>query len=181
MNSARLLLAGFFVWGVFLVVGTMVNAQSPSQTPSVSVADFLATESGAASAGADASASAEATSAARLVVEKVVEKKPDITEPEGIVQGKLERILIEQEVGPLGVTNVLQHAIRNAVMMGVPANTIVLVLLFPVIAAAIAAARHLIGLRGLGYLFQLYCRWHLWQLGLWWGYCFLPLFSWWLL
>lgn len=150
MNATRMLLAGFFVWGVFLVAGSVVNAQSPSQTPSVSVADFLATESGAASAGADASASAEATSAARLVVEKVVEKKPDITEPEGIVQGKLEKILLEQPLEPLNVMNFLQHAILNAVKMGVPANTIVLVLLFPVIAAAIAAARHLIGLRGFG-------------------------------
>ena len=44
----------------------------------------------------------------------------------------------------------MQHAIRYAVSEGVHANTIVLVLLFPLISALIAASRHIIGLRGFG-------------------------------
>jgi hypothetical protein len=84
------------------------------------------------------------------IVEKVVEKKPDLTEPEGEVKGKLEKYLKQQQVGRLGVTNVLRYAVREAVRQGVPANTIVLVLLFPVVAAIIAASRHLLGLRGFG-------------------------------
>jgi hypothetical protein len=110
----------------------------------------VAQESDLATVSADATASGEATSAAKLVVEKVTEKKPDITEPEGEVKGRLEQYLAAQEVRPLGLTNFLQHAIREAVRNGVPANTIVLVLLFPVVAAIIAAGRHLIGLRGFG-------------------------------
>lgn len=89
-------------------------------------------------------------SAMPVVVERVVEKKSDITEPKGEVQGRLERYLLSRPVQPLSITNFLQHAVRNAVMLGVPANTIVLVLLFPVVAAIIAASRHLIGLRGFG-------------------------------
>jgi len=103
--------------------------------------DLEASESAVASESADASKSA---------IAKVVEKKPDITETEGEVKGKLEGYLEEKEVGKLSYNNVMQHAIREAVKRGVPANTIVLVVLFPVVAAIIAASRHLFGLRGFG-------------------------------
>jgi hypothetical protein len=103
--------------------------------------DLDASESAMASESADASKSA---------IAKAVEKKPDITEPEGEVTGKLEKYLDEKKIGQLGLNNVLQYAIRKAVSRGVPANTIVLMILFPVVAAIIAASRHLFGLRGFG-------------------------------
>lgn len=103
--------------------------------------DLEASESAVASESADASKSA---------IAKAVEKKPDITESEGEVSGKLEKYLEEKKIGDLKYNNVLQHAIRNAVDRGVPANTIVLMILFPVVAAIIAASRHLFGLRGFG-------------------------------
>jgi len=53
-------------------------------------------------------------------------------------------------LGPILPFNFLKYAIRNSVAAGVPANTIVLLLLLPVVATVIAAARHLIGLRGFG-------------------------------
>lgn len=65
-------------------------------------------------------------------------------------KGQLEQVLDTQHIGPLGFTNFLQHAIRQAVGQGVPANTMVLLLLFPLVATIIAAARHFIGLRGFG-------------------------------
>lgn len=97
----------------------------------------------------------EATEAAQeatpsSIVERVVEKKEDITEPTPKVKGKLERYLVEYPIKPLTVTNFLQHAIRGAVKNGVPANTIVLILLFPLVAAIIAASRHILGIRGFG-------------------------------
>ncbi len=94
------------------------------------------------------SAQEEATPAA--VVERVVEKKEAITEPTPEVKGKLERYLSEHPLSPLTVTNFLQHAIRGAIRQGVPANTIVLVLLFPLVAGIIAASRHIVGIRGFG-------------------------------
>ncbi|TSC88670.1 MAG: hypothetical protein G01um10145_837 [Microgenomates group bacterium Gr01-1014_5] len=42
------------------------------------------------------------------------------------------------------------YAIRNALTQGVPIDNIVLLLLLPLVAAVIAASRHLIGLRGFG-------------------------------
>lgn len=97
--------------------------------------------------------SEEATAAAE--VEQVVAQPSnrvdtDLTELAGPAKGKLEQYLLEKEPGPLSVTNFLQHALRRAVALGVPANTMVLLLLFPLVGAVIAAARHLIGLRGFG-------------------------------
>lgn len=70
----------------------------------------------------------------------------------------------EESVGPLGAAlnnqdpgrpflNPIKHAIRASVDAGVPANTLVLLLLLPVIAALIAATRHIVGLRGFGIFF----------------------------
>ncbi len=74
----------------------------------------------------------------------------DITQPTKETLGPLEKMLEEQVLGPIWPKNPIKYAIRAAVESGVPANTIVLLLLLPVIAAIIAAARHLIGLRGFG-------------------------------
>jgi len=59
-------------------------------------------------------------------------------------------LLASQKLGAVWPLNPIKYAIRGAVESGVPAITIVLLLLLPVVAAAIAAARHLIGLRGFG-------------------------------
>lgn len=89
----------------------------------------------------------EATPAA---VTKKVEKQPDLTEAKPEVQGKLEQYLSRQELGPLSVTNAFKHVIRLAIERGVAANTIVLVLMFPLVAAWVAFSRHVIGLAGFG-------------------------------
>lgn len=47
-------------------------------------------------------------------------------------------------------TNFLQFAIAQGQAAGVPIETIVILLLFPVVATVIATARHFIGLRGFG-------------------------------
>lgn len=74
----------------------------------------------------------------------------DLTQPKGETKSRLERVLENQQPGPLTITTVFQHAIRQGIAQGVPLNTIVLLLLFPVVATLIAAARHIVGLRGFG-------------------------------
>lgn len=104
-----------------------------------------------ASESAVATEAAEiATPAAALIVQEVTEKKPDITEVKGPTVGKLGQYILARVMEPLGIGNFLQYAIRNAILAGIPGSTIVLILLFPLVAAIIAAARHLIGLRGFG-------------------------------
>lgn len=73
----------------------------------------------------------------------------DLTDPSAIQVHELEQVLAGQNPGPV-FTNPLKHAIRGAVQSGVSTNTILLLLLLPVVASIIAAARHLVGLRGFG-------------------------------
>jgi len=77
------------------------------------------------------------------------EQKENLTEPQPSLS-ELEMALAEQQLGPLGVTNFFKHAVHQAVAAGVPVNTIVLILLLPILIAVIAALRHLVGIRGFG-------------------------------
>lgn len=84
------------------------------------------------------------------IAEPTPAPRPDITQKTEETLSPLRRLIAEQELGPVWPLNPVKYAIRSAVGAGVPANTIVLLLLLPVVAAFIAAARHLIGLRGFG-------------------------------
>ncbi|MBI2268703.1 MAG: hypothetical protein HYU80_04715 [Candidatus Blackburnbacteria bacterium] len=64
-------------------------------------------------------------------------------------KGELTKILESQNPGYFWY-NPLKHAIRTAVASGVSVETVILLLLLPIIASIIAAARHLIGVRGFG-------------------------------
>ncbi len=86
------------------------------------------------------------------IVERRVEEKTDLTQPTGEVKNKLEKVLEDNPVGALSWKNFLRFAITRAVKNGVPVNTVVLILLFPLVVAMVAAARHLIGMRGAGIL-----------------------------
>ncbi len=86
------------------------------------------------------------------IVEKRVEEKTDLTQPTGETKNKLEKLLEENPVGELKWYNFLRFSVTAAVKNGVPVNTVVLILLFPLIVAIVTAARHLIGVRGAGIL-----------------------------
>lgn len=58
--------------------------------------------------------------------------------------------LLVAPLGPLGPTNFLRHTVLLAVKSGIPWQTIVILLLFPLVASLIAAARYLIGIRSFG-------------------------------
>ena len=90
----------------------------------------------------------EATESGERQIQKVTEQ--DITERTSPVKGRLEGYLSQKQPGELDWKNFLQIAIRQAVDKGVSANTIVLVLLFPLVAGLIAAGRHLLGFQGFG-------------------------------
>jgi len=93
-------------------------------------------------------AATEATASG--VVKRITERSSDLTETQGESRGKLAQFILSHPVGDFSITNFLRWSIRSAVMAGVPANTIVLLLMFPIVTAMIAASRHLIGLRGFG-------------------------------
>lgn len=100
----------------------------------------------------DESGSMESTSEAELetITTPVPSPRPDLTQETPSAVEPLKQILDTQELGSVWPTNPIKYAIRGAVDAGVPVNTITLLLLLPGVAAFIAAARHLIGLRGFG-------------------------------
>ena len=74
----------------------------------------------------------------------------DITQRTEEVVGPLEKLIKDQKLGNMWPFNPIKYAIRNAVNSGVPANTIVLLLLLPIVAMVIAGTRQIIGIRGFG-------------------------------
>lgn len=123
----------------FLLISPVKAQVLPSLEPNLS------------SSSAEATIAAEATPSAGIV-EKVVEEKQDLTQPTGEAKNKLEQVLIDHPVGNLSWDNFLRFSIERAVKNGLPVNTIVLILLFPLVVAIVAASRHLIGVRGVGIL-----------------------------
>lgn len=101
----------------------------------------------------EASSEAEATASAMidsLQPSPSSEARPDLTANTEEAIGPLEKVIADQQLGKPNVLNFFRHAIRSAVEVGVAPNTIVLLLLLPLIATFIAASRHVLGLRGFG-------------------------------
>ncbi|MFV1917495.1 MAG: 7TM domain-containing protein [Patescibacteria group bacterium] len=92
----------------------------------------------------------EATQSAEVVATPTPAVRPDLTQKSEETIGPLEAILDEQELGPVWPANPMKYAIRAATSAGVPPNTLVLLLLLPVVTAIIAAFRHIVGIRGFG-------------------------------
>lgn len=105
-------------------------------------AEMLATES----------ADIATESAAQIIVEKTPEPKVDLTQPTVEVKSKLRRVIDDNPAGELKYTNFMRYTIERAVKNGVPANTLVLIILFPLAVSLVAASRHLLGIRGTGIL-----------------------------
>lgn len=134
MKRASLLTA--FV--LFFVSQSAASAQTISPTPR---AVRARTETPTASASATPTQTPEVT--------PVPVPRVDITQTTAESVSPLERVLQNQKLGNR-LTNPIKYAIRGAVAAGVSANTIVLLLLLPLVAALIAGARQIVGLRGFG-------------------------------
>ncbi|KKQ77263.1 hypothetical protein A2715_00030 [Candidatus Woesebacteria bacterium RIFCSPHIGHO2_01_FULL_39_32] len=95
----------------------------------------------------------DSATASSTVIERVTltpETRTDLTVESPKTVEPLKKLLDEQQLGSPFPSNPVKYAIRGAVAAGVPPNTIVLLLLLPGVAALIAGARHLVGLRGFG-------------------------------
>lgn len=133
--------------GVFLATAAGTKSMVLAQTPTFSqVVDLASPEAATASAATESAQIA--TPAAEV---KIQEKKDqDLTETLGKQKSKLEAYLDAHPLSNLSWHNPLQHAIRAAIQKGLPANIVVLLILFPLIASVIAISRHVIGLSGFG-------------------------------
>jgi hypothetical protein len=92
----------------------------------------------------------EATPSATPVITPSPVPASDITQKTQETLGPLEKILKSQTLGSVWPGNPVKYAIRGAVTAGVPANTIVLLLLLPIMTFVIAFFRNVVGIRGFG-------------------------------
>ena len=124
----KLLLAWLLIFGLMVVSSNKVEATSV--TPSVE---------------------AEEASETAVLSPTVVEVKENITEPQSKEASyRLESVLEKQEVGAWNGLNTIKKMVRVAVANGVSANTIVLLLLLPLIATLVAVLHYVFGLSGYG-------------------------------
>lgn len=101
-----------------------------------------------ATLSAEASLSATASDSTKLAIQE--KKDQDLTETVSQASDDLATFIQNQTPIELKWYNFLQYYIRSAIQNGLPANIVVLVLMFPLVASLIAFARHVIGLRGFG-------------------------------
>lgn len=131
---------------VALVMTLGLSAQVLAVSPSPSVKALFATDAPEATISGEI-ATGEAETVSPVPTEA---PRPDFTQKSEETIEPLKKILQEQKLGPVMPSNPIKYAIRGSVDAGVPPNTIVLLLLLPGVATLIAAARHLVGLRGFG-------------------------------
>ncbi len=150
-----LLALSLFAWVASATHPTLVTAQTVSQLRAASASPSPATDATlsaeVATQSGEASLSAQLASISAQLEQRIQEKQDkDITQSTAPQKSKLAAWLDENPIGPLSWHNFLQHPIREAINRGLPANIVVLVLLFPVIAAFISFTRHIIGMKGFG-------------------------------
>jgi hypothetical protein len=91
-----------------------------------------------------------ATSSAQTVVEQ---PRQDVTRPEeGDEKKEVLALLAQRPAERLKLTNFFAFAVQTAIKVGVPANTIVLLLLLPLLATIIVFFRHIVGVPSMGLL-----------------------------
>lgn len=129
-NRLAVLLATIHLATISLAIAVLVSVTA------LPVATFAKTPEPSATP----SATLEPTEAPRV----------DITQKTVEVIGPLEKVIKDQTFNSIWPFNPIKYSIKNAVNSGVPANTIVLLLLLPIVATVIAATRQIIGIRGFG-------------------------------
>jgi len=90
------------------------------------------------------------TPATTGLIEAFTTPKPDLTRPEEQTQkDEIQTLLEKRPVRQASVLSFIAYWVQKAIALGIPANTIVLILLIPVIATMIAFVRVIIGLPSL--------------------------------
>jgi len=124
-----------------------VNAQTPSQREQL--LELL--ENGPSATSTESSTESAQATASAEISEKIQEKiEKDITTTTSKVKGVLAQFLEDNPAQPLSPINIVQYGIRSAVSAGMPANILVLLLLFPIVTTLIVFFRHVVGLEGFG-------------------------------
>lgn len=118
--------------------------------PLVLLSLFLVAPSRILAVSPSPSALPVASTSAAVVATNTPTPVPDITQKSDETLGPLEMLMKSQKLGSVWPYNPIKYAIRGAVTAGVPVNTIVLLLLLPIMTFVIAFTRNVVGVRGFG-------------------------------
>ncbi len=135
-----LLIISLFLFGLVAVTQTAQAQRTRVGSPSPVVATDSAETATASGENATASASVTPSPQPKSDITEVVSQQKDV----------LTAFLDANPPAALTWYNPLQHGIRRAIDNGLPANIVVLLILFPIITSIIATSRHVIGLQGFG-------------------------------
>ncbi len=136
---------------VLLLFGVTPNSQAQTPTRNNDLEALVATDAATATMSAESTESARLASPSADIVERQQQRTDqDITETSGQKKSVLAAYLDEHPIGAVTWHNLIQKAIRKAIASGLPANVIVILLIFPLIASLVAFSRHVIGLKGFG-------------------------------
>lgn len=136
------------ICGLFIVPNiyaqTVVERQPEVLNPTV-----IEATTEALTATAEANASQAAAVNQDTEIAKI--KKQDVTQPEqGAERSEILQLFAKRPITKINLGNFFEYTVQYAVASGVPANTILLVLLLPMLATIVAFVRHMIGLPTLG-------------------------------
>jgi hypothetical protein len=86
-------------------------------------------------------------------VSPTVKPRKDVTRPEQEVEKReVFQLLKKRDAGKLSITNFMPYAVQFSISAGVPANTVILIMLLPFLATLIVATRYIVGLTSMGIL-----------------------------
>jgi len=143
----------FWFLGLFLVWGLLVGGGGDCRA-TLAMTEGVAEEASEGGEEGDASLDPSLRSPEvpgsndRMTTEG--ESEENITEPgDEEVQGRLESVLEGQTIGG-SVFDSLKYLVRLAVARGVPASTVVLILIVPILATMIAILHYWVGVTGFG-------------------------------
>lgn len=115
--------------------------------------DAVTEESDSSATGSSIASESARTATLSAEQEEEIEqiKKEDVTRPEEEeVRDRILLLFDRRPITELTFLNVFGYSVQYAVGNGVPANTIVLIFLLPLLATVVAFVRHVIGLPSLG-------------------------------
>lgn len=144
----RYILSIVFSIVLFAGIGAPVSAQTTNRTPNTLLPEFLSQE-------VDEELASEAAQIASPSAEEQEEidrlKEEDVTRPEENERRSEVLVLFTQRpADDLTLLNGIAYGVQFAVRSGVPANTIMLILLLPILATLYAFLRHVIGIPSIG-------------------------------
>lgn len=149
-----------FGFGFFVSSSHTTFAQEPQF---IETLDYIEESLEEATGGADATQSALASDEARVAslsaeqqeqIDQI--RRENVTQPEEPQQrSRVLELFDNRPIADITLLNFMGYSVQYAVVNGVPSNTVVLILLLPMLATLVAFVRHVIGLPTIGLYFPI--------------------------